>query len=193
MSTCRQFKHWTLSNQIYLLSSHLCFFFFLQGSCGLLFMAFWEHLSRNNFPYASIKSWIHFHPVSSLKSCSFFTTASHKRYFALAHCSAFPQPIHTHTCTSNCSKDLEICILHIKLLTTANKEPQQNRLPTNKNPTLLYLLLLKHKYVKCLRCFLVWMWSITELCCCINPQLTQTEHTLVTICLVHSETACSST
>lgn len=93
--------------------------------------------------------------VSSLKSCSFFTTASHKRYFALVHCSAFPQPIHTHTHTSNCSKDLEICILHIKLLTTANKEPKQNRLPMNKNPTLLYLLLLKHGYVKCLRCFLV--------------------------------------
>lgn len=63
--------------------------------------------------------------VSSLKSCSLFTTAAHKRHFSPLFC--LPTT-YSYTHISNCSKDLEICILHIKLQSRANKEPKQNKL-----------------------------------------------------------------
>ena len=62
--------------------------------------------------------------VSSLKSCSPFTIASHKRYFSPLFC--LPTT-YSYTHISSCSKDPEICILHIKLRTTV-KQPKQNRL-----------------------------------------------------------------
>lgn len=118
------------SNELYPTIStyyHLTSAFSCQVYVAFFSWHFWNTFPKTVFPLQAEVLNSFSSLVSSLKSCSHFTTASHKRYFTLAHCSAFPQPIHTHT-FQTAQKTLKICILHIKLQTRVNKEPKQNRL-----------------------------------------------------------------
>lgn len=111
---------------------------------GLLFTAFWEHLSRNCFPYASKEPWIHFHPLFPLSGHVLSTTASHKRHFALAHCSAFPQPIYTHE-LQTIQKTLKFVFRTYNYRLKPIKNQNRIDSPRIKIPHFLYFLPQKHE------------------------------------------------
>lgn len=164
---------WIISNQIY-------FSILLPGSQpsfhGLLGTPFQNPFSLRKQEILNSFSSL----VSSLKSCSLFTTAAHKRHFSPLFC--LPTT-YSYTHISNCSKDPEICILHIKLQTRANKEPKQNRLAyKRKNHTLLYLLPLKHCYVQMPQMLfsfnLKHNWTLLLYMSTTNPDWTHTSQSL---------------